>query len=59
MASDCACWAARCAGGILSFSSGTIMPAPWARSLTASTKPMPEYSIRKPIEVPCAPQPKQ
>ena len=62
-ASDSAsAWAWFCGalrGGILSSASGTTMPTFWARSLTASTKPMPEYSIRKPIEVPCAPQPKQ
>jgi hypothetical protein len=39
--------------------SGTCMPARVARSLTASTKPRPWYSMTKLIAVPCAPQPKQ
>jgi len=39
--------------------SGTCMPARPASSLTASMKPIPWYSMTKPIAVPCAPQPKQ
>ena len=38
---------------------GTSSPPRCASSSTASGKGLPPYSIRKPIAVPCAPQPKQ
>jgi len=38
---------------------GTVSPASRARSSTASGNDFPAYSMRKPIAVPCAPQPKQ
>jgi hypothetical protein len=39
--------------------SGTCMPTVSASARIASGYASPEYSMRKPIALPCAPQPKQ
>ena len=45
--------------GSIAASSGTVTPIVEASSFTASMKPSPLCSIKKPMALPCTPQPKQ